>query len=370
MQFVRLLIYVLVSLFFVLPLQAHQVATVEFEFLELESQWRLQGEMDIAYMLPETRNIPGGLPMSRKAVMQSTPEEFARIRKETESKLRKLLKIRFGDQDVAWRVEFPDFSKAPCELPEEAGDIALLTTRLVMDSLTGQGELMIDWAGEQETELIILIEEGDEPQIMSTQAGGSLMLLRQTGSGEVAPIVKPVSGGWLQYGYFHVFGLDHFLFILGLFFLAPRWKPLVQQSLLFTLAHSITLALAVFGMVKLNGDFLQILIPATIAWVGIENLWVKKLGKYRLILVFCFGLLHGLAFASGLTEKLSRISHESLFWPLLGFNVGLELAQISVILAAFLLLWPIQKWSQQVQMVGSTVVAFAGLIWLAQELFF
>jgi hypothetical protein len=355
----------LVFLGFMPSARAHQVASVEFEFLKLDDQWRLLGEMDIAYMLPETRNIPGGPPMSREGVMKSPPEEFARIRKETENTLRKLLRITFADKEVPWRVDFPDFDEKPFELPPEAGDVALISTRLLIDPVAGEGELRIHWSGEQETELIILDEESGKPPV-STLPGGSLILLNQTGEGKPAPVERPVTGGWLQLGFRHALGLDHVLFILGLFLLIPKWRPLVEQSLLFTLAHSITLALAIFGFVHVPEKPLQILIAVTIAWVGIENLMVHQLGKRRLILVFCFGLLHGLGFAGTLAQKLDEVPRDRLVGPLLGFNVGVELAQVSVLVAAFILLWPMRKWTSQVQTVGSACVAIAGLIWVAQ----
>ncbi len=350
-------------------LRAHQVASVEFEFLKLDAEWRLDGEMDIAYMLPETRNVPGGLPLSREAVMKSSPEEFARIRRETENTLRKLLRFTFAGKEVVWRVDFPDFAAEPFELPPEAGDIALLSTRLRIDPIPGEGELRIHWAGEQETELIILIEQGEEPDIVSTLPGGSLMLLKQTGAGASAPIEKPLTGGWLQLGFRHALGLDHVLFILGLFLLIPKWRPLLEQSLVFTLAHSITLALAIFGIMQVPERPLQILIAITIAWVGIENLLTRKLGRQRLILVFCFGLLHGLGFAGTLAQKLDEVPDPQLIGPLLGFNVGVELAQVSVLLAAFILLWPMRKWTPQVQKAGSIGIAIAGLAWVAQYVF-
>ncbi|NQX01988.1 HupE/UreJ family protein [bacterium] len=370
MNIVRLFACLLVFFGFSPCGRAHQVASVELEFQKLDDQWRLSGEMDIAYMLPETRNIPGGLPLSREAVMKSSPAEFARIRKETEATLRKLIRITFGDKDVPWRVEFPDFTKEPFELPEEAGDIALLSTQLRIDPLPGSGDLRIHWAGEQETELIILIEEGDDSQIISTLPGGSLMLLKQTAAGKSAPVVPPLTGGWLQLGFSHVLGLDHILFILGLFLLVPKWKPLLQQSLLFTVAHSITLALAIFGVVQMPPLVLQVLIALSIAWVGVENLLTRELGRSRLILVFGFGLLHGLGFAGTLAEKLDGVPRDQLIWPLFGFNVGVELAQISVLVGAFLLLWPIRKWTPQVRTVGSAVIALAGVIWVVQCLFF
>ena len=351
-------------------LQAHQVASVELEFLNLGHEWRLEGEMDIAYMLPETRNIPGGLPMSREAVMKSPPEEMARIRKETENTLRKLIQITFAGKEVTWRVEFPDFQKEPFALPPEAGDIALLTTRMIIDARPGAGELRVRWAGEQETELIILTEEGEEANVVSTLPGGDLMLLKQTDDGGHAPVEKPVAGGFLQLGFHHVMGMDHILFILGLFLLIPEWKPLMGQSLLFTLAHSITLALAVLVKLPISGMWVENLIALSIAWIGIENLFTRKLGTQRLILVFCFGLLHGLGFASVLSTKLDGIPRNQLTGPLLGFNVGVELAQIAILVAAFVLLWPLRKWTPQVRVIGSAAIALVGIAWVIQRLAF
>ena len=368
-------------LFFVssLPLvHGHQVASVELEFLKVDRTWRLDGEMDIAYMLPETRNVPGGLPLSREAVMKSTPEEFARIRKETEATLRKLIRITFAGKDVAWRVEFPDFKKQPFALPPENGDIALITTRIIIDAIAGAGELRTHWSGEQETELIILTEEGEDPNIVSTLPGGTLMLLKQTEAGKSLPVEQPVTGGWLQMGYHHVLpeGRDHILFILGLFLLVPNWKAMMGQSLLFTLAHSITLALAVFSVVhipeKLWGvaNPVEVLIAVSIAWIGIENLLVRKPGKQRLILIFGFGLIHGLGFASSIGDKMDGVPRSQLGGPLLGFNVGVELAQITVLAAAFLILWLLRKWKLQVQTIGSGFVAIAGISWAVQRVFF
>ncbi len=370
MHFVRFLACLFFTLGSISMARAHQVPSVELEFLKLDAEWRLEGQMDIAYMLPETRIIPGGPPMSRAAVMKSPPEELARIRKETENTLRKLIRLTYAGKDLPWRVAFPDFEKDPFELPEEAGDVALITVRMEMDAVPGAGELRAHWSGEQETELIILTEEGDNANVVSTLPGGSLMLLKQTDAGKSAPVEKPVSGGWIQLGFHHVMGPDHVLFILGLFLLAPAWKPLMNQSLLFTLAHSITLALAVFGLVHVSGKWVEHLIAISIAWVGIENLLTRKLGRQRLILVFCFGLLHGLGFATVLAEKLGGIPRDQLTGPLLGFNVGVELAQISVLAAAFLLLLPLRKYKLQVQTLGSAFIALAGISWAVQRLFF
>lgn len=372
MRFTRFFACLLLLIGLVTAARAHQVDLVELQFLNLETEWRLVGEMDIAYMLPETRSIPGGLPMSRAAAMLEPPQELARYRRDTENTLRTLLRFTFAGKDVPWRVGFPDFEEDPFELPPEAGDIALLTTRIVIVPQPGAGELRIHWAGEQETELIILIGDDADPEaaIVSTLPGGSLMLLKQSGEGAALPVEKPLAGGFLQLGFNHVMGLDHILFILGLFLLAPRWKPLLQQSLLFTLAHSITLALAVLDAVKVPEVWVEHLIALSIAWVGIENLWFRKLTRRRLVLVFCFGLLHGLGFASVLQAKLARFSGLNPTLPLVGFNVGVEIAQVAVLAVAFLVLWPVRKWTSQIQVAGSIFIAIAGLAWAVQRFFF
>jgi hypothetical protein len=379
MKHARFLVFLTFLLGLLPTLHAHQVPSVELEFVRLDDQWRLEGQMDIAYMMPETRNIPGGPPMSRAAAMNSSPEEFARIRKETENTLRKLIRITFADKEVPWRIEFPDFDKEPFELPPELGDVALLTTRLIVDPVSAAGELRVHWSGEQETEMIILIGDGEEEaNVVSTLPGGSLVVLNQAGSGEAMPVEKPITGGWVQMGYHHVLpeGRDHILFILGLFLLAPNWRSLMGQSLLFTLAHSITLALAVFKVVTIPDQLLgirnpvEVFIAISIACIGIENLLVRKVGKQRLILIFTFGLLHGLGFASSIGKKMDAFHGVQLTGPLLGFNIGVELAQITVLVVAFLILRMLLKWKIQVQIFGSVLVAFVGIAWAFQRIWF
>ena len=166
------------------------------------------------------------------------------------------------------------------------------------------------------------------------------------------------------------------LFILGLFLLAPNWRSLMGQSLLFTLAHSITLALAVFKVVTIPSTLfglrspVEVFIAISIAWIGVENLLVRRVGRQRLVLVFTFGLLHGLGFASSIGQKMDGLQGPQLVGPLLGFNIGVELAQITVLAGAFLVLWLLKKWTLQVQTFGSALVALAGIAWAIQRVFF
>jgi hydrogenase/urease accessory protein HupE len=367
MIFRRLLALVLL-LMTSLSVSAHEVSTVEFEFQPGEKQWVLEGQMDIAYMLPETRHQPGGLPLSRTAVMKSTPEEFARIRMETEKILRTMLTLKYNGETLPWRIEFPDFQRGTVDLPEESNDWALLTTRITMDARPGPGELRAYWSMDEKAELIVTTGGGgkaDDLQLLSAVGGSDMLLLSLGTPPERFPIL-----GWIRMGFDHVIqGYDHILFVIGLFLLVPRWKPLMGQSLLFTLSHSITLSLAALGLISLQSRTVETLIAASIAWVGIENMFAHKLGKQRMILVFLFGLLHGMGFASVLQNKLGAVPREKIVMPILGFNIGVELAQITVLAAAFILLLPLRRWTHRVRIYGSVVVAATGLYWMITRIF-
>jgi hypothetical protein len=146
--------------------------------------------------------------------------------------------------------------------------------------------------------------------------------------------------GFLRYipvGVEHIIplGLDHILFVLGLFLLAARMRPLLLQVSAFTLAHTITLALAALGYVTVPASIVEPIIAASIVYVAVENIFSRGLNPWRPAVIFCFGLLHGLGFASVLGQYGIP---ESAFVPaLLGFNVGVEIGQLAVIAVAFII---------------------------------
>ena len=129
-------------------------------------------------------------------------------------------------------------------------------------------------------------------------------------------------------------GLDHILFVLGLFFLSLRLAPLLWQVTAFTLAHTVTLALGALDIIRISPDIVEPLIAASIVYVGIENVFARNLTPWRPFVVFGFGLLHGLGFASVLQEF--GLGNDNFVAKLIGFNVGVEIGQLAVIAAAFL----------------------------------
>jgi len=179
---------------------------------------------------------------------------------------------------------------------------------------------------------------------------------------------------YLRLGFTHILprGLDHVLFVLGIFLLAVDLKPVLWQVSAFTLAHTITLALTVYGVVSLSPRIVEPLIALSIVYVAVENIFTSKLHAWRPVVVFCFGLLHGMGFAGVLTEiGLPR----SEFIPaLLSFNAGVECGQLTVILAAFLLFGlPFRRkpwYRQRIVIPGSLIIAAIGLYWSIQRVFF
>ncbi len=136
-------------------------------------------------------------------------------------------------------------------------------------------------------------------------------------------------------GFEHILpkGLDHILFVVGLFLLSAAWRPLLLQVTLFTLAHSITLGLSMFGVVSLPAAVVEPLIALSISYVAIENLFTTDLKPWRAGLVFLFGLLHGLGFA-GVLEELG-LPRSQFVTALVTFNLGVEAGQLAVIAMAF-----------------------------------
>ena len=176
---------------------------------------------------------------------------------------------------------------------------------------------------------------------------------------------------YLKQGFEHILpeGLDHILFVLGLFLLCRAWKPILIQVTAFTAAHTITLALATLGYVSAPADIVEPIIAASIVVIALENIFRPTYGKFRLLLVFIFGLIHGLGFAQRLIDE--RIPAGSLVSALLGFNVGVELGQLAVIglaIAATFWIKDETKYRRWVVIPASALIALAGVLWAIQRL--
>jgi hypothetical protein len=182
--------------------------------------------------------------------------------------------------------------------------------------------------------------------------------------------------GFIRLGFTHIIpeGLDHILFVLGLFFLSPRPRTLLLQITCFTIAHSVTLALSARGVISLPSSIVEPAIAASIAFVAIENLWTQRVHAWRPLVVFGFGLIHGLGFASAFAEALGTSSGSPPRVPLvpvLLFNVGVECGQLAVVALAMLTVGWFRKrpwYRRRIAIPASLAIAAIGLYWTITRL--
>lgn len=179
-----------------------------------------------------------------------------------------------------------------------------------------------------------LILDNAEPRVQFVKNGqeSGELSLDQTVDRSVRDLVVE----YIELGFTHIIprGLDHIIFILGLTLISKRLVDLVIQVTAFTVAHSATLALGLYGVVEFPASIVEPLIAASIIYIAVENIWHHKVNRSRALVVFAFGLLHGLGFAGVLTEL--GLPERDFFVGLLSFNVGVELGQLAIILGAYL----------------------------------
>ena len=178
---------------------------------------------------------------------------------------------------------------------------------------------------------------------------------------------------YLKLGISHIvpYGLDHILFVVSLCLLNTKFKTILWQATAFTVAHTITLALSMKGIIKLPSDIVEPLIALSIAFVAIENILLSELKAWRMAIIFMFGLVHGMGFASALNEI--GLPGNKFFTSIFSFNVGVELGQISVIALVYLLLiLPFGKKSWYRTIIAyplSAMIALIALFWTFQRIF-
>ena len=239
-----------------------------------------------------------------------------------------------------------------------------------------------------------LPETANTVQIGWQPSFGSLVLRQEAATedaftgmiapGDLSPEI-PVAGGfqetalenftrYLISGFDHIIpkGLDHILFVLGLFFFSTALRPLLIQVTAFTLAHTITLALATLNIVNVPGSIVEPLIAASIVYVAVENIFVRRMTPWRPVVIFGFGLLHGLGFASVLGEF--GLDPSRFVASLVAFNIGVEVGQLTVIALAYLAVgyWFGQKdwYRARIAIPASCVIALIGAYWCIERVFF
>jgi len=258
---------------------------------------------------------------------------------------------------VPYEVSFPDWDENPPRFPE---------------LLNGQAYFHITFEGYADEEPSIGIASERFPDLVVVKGDIVRTII---GPGESAVASEKNQSGillWLIVGFRHVLplGWAHVLFILGLFYFRREWRPLLLQSLMFTVAHTVTLALAAAGVVRLSagmGRGLEVLIALSLVLVAVQNLRAERSDKVRLGLVFGLGLFHGLGFAGALQ---GFISQEYFLLSVAAMNVGVELAQVTILALAWVLTmkWFEKAGYEKFRLGGSVCIGLFGAIWTIERL--
>lgn len=175
---------------------------------------------------------------------------------------------------------------------------------------------------------------------------------------------------YVKAGFEHIIplGVDHILFILCVFFLNASLKKIILQASMFTVAHSLTLGLAMYGVIDPPLRIVEPLIAASIVFLALENIASDKVKPWRMALVFLFGMVHGLGFAGALSEL--GMPKESFATALVAFNVGVELGQLAIILGLWVLLarpYGKRPWFRPYVVVPTSVIIAAVALWWTIE---
>ena len=176
--------------------------------------------------------------------------------------------------------------------------------------------------------------------------------------------IRYYPSSYLNLGISHLFdGLDHILFIFGLLFCITGFINIIKTITAFTIAHSITLGLTIFDIIKLPQGTVEALIALTIVYLATEILRKEDKLKSPWIMAFCFGLLHGLGFASALMDI--GFSNNNILYSLLFFNIGIELAQIALIPIPLILIYMATKFNNlnNLKVIASLSIGGLGFYW-------
>jgi len=179
---------------------------------------------------------------------------------------------------------------------------------------------------------------------------------------------------YLQLGIQHIIplGTDHILFVISLCLLSTRIKTILWQATAFTVAHSVTLALSMKGVLVAPGAIVEPIIALSIMFVAIENMLLSELKPWRIAIVFFFGLIHGMGFASALNEI--GLPRNKFYTSILSFNAGVEIGQVIVIACVFVLViipFGKRKWYRKFVVYPSSIlIASTAAYWVIKRSFF
>ena len=361
---------------------AHTIDQVYMELSPEKNEFKALVFIDAGYCLPEYRGDKNQDAPDRDWLHGLSKRDHARLRQEAEKYMQSALQFMQDEAPVTYEVFFPDYASSPYDFYESLVQSPILRVELRGRYLPSGGSLQASWNDPYEANLLVELiwQDGEERMgnLLTIEPDSAIDLgvqilpfKVQEGGQNNEPVITAKKGGWWSFvkiGFDHIIplGRDHIAFVIGLFLFSPTWRPLLHQTLTFTVAHSITLALTLLGVLAFSAQWVEVIIALSIVYVAVENLWAKEMGKRRLILVFLFGLLHGLGFGSVLGEY--PLPKDKLMFGITGFNVGVELGQVVVLAICFLTIGWFKKSFKWIRIVGSLIIGSVGLYWVIQRI--
>jgi len=363
--FVLVVLAVLGVLFAASPAQAHELGKVQVyaTFLK-DGTYRIDVPIDPEHLRPGDEGGPAGA---------TRYGAIAGLASKTDRQLGRFLRSFVDSATISFdgRPVEPEVAIAPPDPDAPPGR----TTLRLHGPIPG-GARAFAWTNAMAlgSYPLVLQNEGDESAVWQWLEKGATSPTFSLAEAVVPPTRLEVVRLYLKLGFTHIVpeGPDHILFVLGIFLLSRRLKPILKQVTAFTVAHTLTLGLSIYGVVSLPPGIVEPLIALSIVFVAVENVLTPELRPSRIALVFAFGLLHGLGFAGVLSQL--GLPRSEFLTALLSFNLGVESGQLAVISIAFLLVglpFRSQSWyRQRVIVPASCLIAAVGVYWSIQRVFF
>lgn len=363
--------FLLGSLVFSGTLHAHELRPAVANVVVTETEVEIK-------LLVNIETILAGIDLAKVTDTDEAPEAkfYDQLRSLSADELARLVESEWINLEKGMLVDGADRFRLQSVKVLEEKNVELprdTIVEMIAKLKLGAGPVAIGWV-KKNGNLVVRHGNGEDAYAAFLEGGEISIPLPRMGAVEES--VPAVFWRFVVEGFEHIVpkGLDHILFVIGLFLFSQTWRPLLSQITAFTLAHTVTLGLATLGFITIQPTqmwLVEALIAISITYVAIENIFRPKLGWWRMVVVFVFGLLHGLGFASVLGDL--GLAKEQFLLSLIAFNVGVEFGQLAVVAGAiFLLTLPFgrsTRYRKFVVIPGSIAIALIGFWWTIERIF-
>lgn len=344
------------------------IFTIEFKkdgTFKLEVQTNM--EVLLAGIKPihkDTNDSPQFLKYNK--LRELSPSKLEKQAKEFEPNFRKALNMSFDSKNV--ELEFKKFIIPDVGDLKVARKSSIIYSGIIPEKAT---QAVFDFDIRYGSSVTHFKIEGDKNKLTYWNAYSSKSPAFKLDERVQPKSLYDITLDYIVLGFEHIIpkGIDHILFVVGLFLLVQHWKPLLWQVTAFTLAHTVTLALTILGYISLSPSIIEPLIALSIVYIAIENIFTNTLHNWRIIIVFLFGLLHGMGFASVLMDI--GLPQYALTTALISFNIGVEFGQLAVLALAFIATFYFLKhqlFRKVVVIPISLLISMIGLYWFIERI--